>query len=106
MCYNLPMDRVFKNPYLNSACAEVYILMLVSALHYFGKPNTPDKFLDPAIALSVFVLSAAVMGYLFLAEPLQLYLNGEKKQAVSFFLKTVATFAVITLIVVLARIGL
>lgn len=98
------MDKIFKQPYLNSLYAEIYILILVSALHYFGKPNTPDTFLDPAIFLSVFVLSASVMGYLFLGEPLQLYLNGEKKQAVSFFLKTVTTFAFLTLMVVLARV--
>lgn len=99
------MSQIFEKPYLNSFYAEIYIFLLASAVHFFGKPNTPDKFLDPIIVLSVFVLSAAVMGYLFLGEPLQLYLNGEKKQAVSFFLKTVVSFAVITLIVVLARIG-
>lgn len=75
-------------------------------MHFFAKPNTPDTFLDPVIFLSIFVLSAAVMGYLFVGEPLQLYLRGERKEAVSFFLKTVASFAIITLVVILARIGL
>lgn len=105
MCYNIFMSQIFKKPYLNSFYAEVYILILASAMHFFAKPNTPDTFLDPVIFLSIFVLSASVMGYLFIGEPLQLYLNGEKKQAVSFFLKTVVSFAVITFIVVLVRIG-
>lgn len=92
------MNKIFKNPYLNSVFAEVYIIMLVSLIRFIGKENSPDNFFSPAAALSLFVLSAAVMGYLFLGEPLQLFLDGEKKQAVSFFMKTVVTFAVITLI--------
>ena len=99
------MNKIFKNPYLNSIFAEAYIIMLVSLIHYVGKKNSPDNFFSPAAALSLFVLSAAVMGYLFLGEPLQLFLDGQKKQAVSFFMKTVLSFAIITLIlfVVTAR---
>src|SRR4051794_7441785 len=93
------MKTIFKNPYINSVWAEAYIMIAAGAIQFFGKPNTPDTFLDPVAALSLFVLSAAIMGYLFLGEPLQLYLSGEKKQAVSFFMKTVVTFAVMTLVV-------
>lgn len=99
------MNKIFKNPYLNSVYAEVYIILIVSLITYIGKQDSPDNFFSPVAALSLFVLSASVMGYLFLGEPLQLFLDGEKKQAVSFFMKTVITFAVITLIlfVVTAR---
>ncbi len=100
------MNNFSKKPLINSFYAEIYILVLASVLHFFGKPNTPDTFLDPVIFLSVFVLSAAIMGYLFIGEPLQLYLSGDKRQAVSFFLKTVASFAIITLVVMLVRIVL
>ena len=92
------MNNIFKNPYLNSIFAELYIVVLVLIMYYFKKPNTPDTFFDSIGALSLFVLSASVMGYLFLGEPLQLFLNGEKKQAVSFFMKTVVSFAVITIL--------
>ena len=94
------MPNLFKNPYLNSIFAEIYIILVVSLMNYFGEPNTPDTFLDPVAALSLFVLSAAIMGFLFLGQPLQLYLNGEKKQAATFFMKTVLSFAVMTLVVV------
>jgi len=99
------MNKIFKNPYLNSIYAEAYIVILVSLITYIGKQDSPDNFFSPVAALSLFVLSAAVMGFLFLGEPLQLFLDGEKKQAVSFFMKTVISFAVITLIlfVVTAR---
>jgi len=43
--------------------------------------------------LSLFVLSAAIMGYLFLSEPLQLFLENKKQEAVTFFAKTVGIFA-------------
>lgn len=92
------MNNIFKNPYLNSVFAEVYIILVATVMHFISKPNTPDTFFDPVAALSLFVLSASVMGYLFVGEPLQLFLNGEKKQAVSFFMKTVLTFAIITAI--------
>lgn len=92
------MNKIFKNPYLNSIYAEAYIIIVVSIMHYVGKPNTPDKFVDPIAALSLLVLSAAVMGYLFLGEPLQLYLEGEKKRSITFFMQTVISFAAITAI--------
>ena len=94
------MKTIFKNPYIHSILAEIYIIIVVSVIHWFAKPNTPDTFLDSAVAISLFVLSASVMGYLFLGEPLQLYLDGEKKKAVSFFFKTVLGFAVITIVAI------
>lgn len=92
------MNKLFKNPYLNSIFAEVYIIIVVSIMQLISKPNTPDTFFDPIAALSMLVLSAAIMGFLFVGEPLQLFLDGKKKQAVVFFMKTVISFAAITLI--------
>ncbi len=93
------MKNSYKNPYLYSVFAEMYIMLVALVIRLFGKPNTPDTIFDPIVALSLFVLSAAVMGYLFLGEPLQLYLSGEKQRAVAFFMKTVLSFAVITLLI-------
>ena len=55
--------------------------------------NTPDTLLAPVTMLSLFVLSAAIMGILFVYEPLRLFLENQKPQALSFLLKTVGTFA-------------
>ncbi len=52
-----------------------------------------DNIFMPIAALSLFVFSASSMGYLFLYQPLQLFLDGEKKKSVDLFLKTLATFA-------------
>ena len=40
-------------------------------------------------------------GYFFFFQPIQLYLDGEKKQAVNLFLKTLAAFAGITVLFLL-----
>lgn len=94
------MRNLLENPYVNSVLAEAYIILVVSTIQLISPPpDTPDTFFTPIAALSLFVLSAAVMGYLFLGQPLQLYFNGQKEQAVSFFMKTVVTFAVITILV-------
>lgn len=95
------MSRLFKNSYLNSIYAEIYIVIVVWIMHHVGAPDTPDTFFDPIAALSLFVLSVTVMGYFFFGVPLQLYLDGEKKQSVAFFMQTVVSFAAITAIVLI-----
>ena len=49
----------------------------------------------PMAMLSLFVLSAAVMGFLFIYHPATLFLEGKKNEALSHFSKTVGTFALI-----------
>jgi hypothetical protein len=44
--------------------------------------------------LSLFTLSAAVMGLIFLYEPFQMYFNGQKSEAFSLVFKTIGCFAV------------
>ena len=89
-------------PYLNAVWAELYIVAIVLFVQY-GLPKGGDNnILTPIAMLSLFVLSAAVMGYLFVSKPLQLYFDGHKKEAVTFFIKTMATFAVITALVFVA----
>lgn len=90
-----------KNPYLNAIYAALYISGIVSVINYFESRTSEgsgELFMVPIAFLSLFVLSAAVTGYLFLAEPIQLFLEGNRQEAVTFFLKTVAAFAAITLV--------
>jgi hypothetical protein len=88
-----------KNPFLNALVALVYIVLVVSGLFYSpifvgDEPNI----LIPISVLSLFVFSAASMAYIFLYQPLQLFLEGEKKKAVDLFLKTLGAFAVCAII--------
>ena len=88
-------------PFYNATLAAGYIVGLVYFVFTFiAQPNTPDSqqpfLLIPIAILSLFVLSAAVMGYLFLYEPLMLYFDNKRQEAVRFFLTTVGIFALIT----------
>lgn len=86
-----------KSPFLNAAMAATYIVGLVFFIsNYVAQPDRVDSTLIPIAMLSLFVLSAAVMGYLFLYQPFALYFDEKRQEAVSFFLTTVATFAVFT----------
>ena len=90
-----------KNPLINALAATLYItgvalFMFYGIEHGGGQANSV---IVPIAVLSLFTLSASVMGYLFLYQPLQLYLDGKKKQAVNLFLQTVAVFAGITVLV-------
>ena len=63
--------------------------------------NKPDTFFAPITALFVLTLSVTVMAFLFFYQPLQFFVEGKKKEAVNLFVKTVGTFAVITVVVLI-----
>ena len=91
-----------KNPVWNALAASAYIIAVALVMYYGPKlanPEAEDTFLMPVAFLSLFVLSAAVMGYLFIFQPLQLYLEGQKQQAITLFLSTVGVFAAITAVI-------
>ncbi len=92
-----------KNPFINAICASVYIVLVVSVMTFITQPlkNKPDTFFAPITVLFVLTLSVAVMAYLFFYQPLMLFIEGKKKEAVNFFVKTVGIFAIITIIVLL-----
>lgn len=87
-----------KNPILNALSASAYIILVVSIMTFVTQPlrHKPDTFFAPIIFLSVLTLSVAVMAFLFFYQPLQLFIEGKKKEAVNLFVKTVGVFAAIT----------
>lgn len=90
-----------KNPFVNALAASAYIIALVSGVWSILQGSIPENaFIGPIVMLSLFVLSAAVMGYLFVYQPLQLFFDGKRQEAVRLFLLTVASFAGITLAIV------
>lgn len=90
-----------KNPVINALSAVVYI-GLVAAIMFYGPRVAAeakgDTIIAPIAMISLFTLSAAVMGYLFLYQPFQLYFDNNKRGAIKLFLGTLATFAGITII--------
>lgn len=87
-----------KNPLINGLAAGAYIVFIVTVMTFGTRllVNKPDSFMAPIAVVSLFTLSAAVMGYVFCYQPLLLYFEGKRKQAVQLFLQTVAVFAGIT----------
>lgn len=89
-----------KNPLYNSLAAILYIIVLVGGMNLITKYEVNEgiaSFVMPIIMISLFTLSAAVMVYLFCLQPLRLYLDGKKEQAVSLFIKTILIFGALTL---------
>ncbi|OGJ01223.1 hypothetical protein A3G53_03695 [Candidatus Nomurabacteria bacterium RIFCSPLOWO2_12_FULL_44_11] len=84
-----------KKPFLHALAAALYIVVIVFVAQAVGSAlkDQNDSIITPMTMLSLFVLSAAIMGYLFLSEPLQLFLENKKQEAVTFFAKTVGIFA-------------
>ncbi len=91
-----------KNPIINGLSALTYIIS-VAFIMYFGTKNLPkeDTILAPIAMISLFTLSAGVMGYIFGLQPIQLYLDGKKKEAVQLFLKTLMVFGFLTTLILL-----
>lgn len=81
-----------KKPILYALVAVVYIVFIVSLVNFTSRFTFKESILMPMTMLGIFVVSAAVMGFLFLSEPLSLYLDGNKKGAVIFFGKIVGSF--------------
>ena len=89
-----------RNPFINALAATLYISLVASIMFYgINHTGSVNSVVIPIAMISLFTLSAAVMGYLFLYQPLQLYLDGKKKEAVDLFLQTVAVFAGITALI-------
>ncbi len=83
-----------KQPFLHALGAALYIVTIVLAVQYLGSAlaGSVETIIIPMTMLSLFVLSAAVMGYLFLSEPLYLLIENKKKEALAWFCKVVGFF--------------
>jgi len=92
-----------RNPYINALLAGLYIVFVVLLITYGPAyvRDKPDTILAPMAMLSLLVFSVALMGYLFFLQPVQMFLEGQKVEAVELFTKTLAAFAVITGIVLI-----
>lgn len=89
-----------KNPFVNALSATAYIVLVVTVMTFVTQPlkDKPDTFGAPIIVLSVLTLSTAVMAFLFFYQPILLFIEGKKKEAVSLFVKTVGIFGAITVV--------
>lgn len=92
---------MISNPLVHAFVAAGYISLIVSLLFYTeGLDASSLGIIAPITFLSLFVLSAALMGYCILYQPLRLLIEGKHAEATAFFFSTLASFALITLAII------
>ncbi len=82
-----------KKPFLHALVAALYIVVLVLIGGAASFIEFKETIMIPMMMLGALVLSVSVMGYLFFAEPLCLFMENRKQEGIAFFLKTVGFFA-------------
>ena len=88
------IGNMIKRSFYDAICAFSYISAVVLFINSLQNPNVPDEktLLIPIGMLSLFVLSAAMMGYFFVLGPLELLITGKKEEAVKYFFTTIVIF--------------
>lgn len=92
------------NPYYNALFAIAYIALLVTGVFYGSnllEGAIEETIFLPMGFLATLVLSAALMAYLFFYQPVIMFLDGRRIEALTFFFRTVGTFAVATAVVII-----
>ncbi len=89
-----------KNPIINALSASGYITLIVTVINFIShtQKDKPDTAFAPVVFLSLLTLSVAMMGYLFFYQPLQLFIQGKKKEGVNLFVQTLGVFGIITVV--------
>ncbi len=86
-----------KNAWLNALGAAAYIVLISSLMfnaeHWVGPVDTV---MAPIAMLSLLVLSASLMSFIFFYQPIRLYVDGDKSAAVKLLLTTIGVFALFT----------
>jgi heme O synthase-like polyprenyltransferase len=97
-----------KNPFYNALSATTYVILIVFLLTLMmSNVSTEDSIIIPIIMISLLTLSVAVMGYIFFYQPVLLFIDKKREEAIKLFLQSVGMFGVITgVIVILYLFGL
>lgn len=89
------------NPVINAVVAVAYIGAVAFFLHFIEslRHTTPDTLLDGMGVMSLAVFSAAVMAFLFFYRPVLMLIEHKKREAMSYFLKTLGIFGAVTILI-------
>lgn len=95
-----------KNPFYNAGTAALYIFAIVNVVMLIeDMTRGRDNYMTPVVVLSLLVLSASVMAYIFFYKPMVMILDGQRTEAAKLFLQTVGIFAGITIAVIVATLA-
>lgn len=90
-----------KKPFYYALGAVGYIVLIVLGINATTHFPQKETIIIPMVMLCLFVLSAAVMGFLFLSEPLKLFIENRKKEATVFFFKVLGFFTAFVILFVI-----
>lgn len=92
-----------KNPIINALSAASYIGLVVGVMNLIMKTqgSKPDTPFAPVVFLSILTLSVTIMAYLFFYQPLQLLLEGKKKEALNLSIQTIGVFGIFTVVILI-----
>jgi hypothetical protein len=86
------------NPLINALAALSYIGLVVTFIRFMEstRHDTPDTPLDGLAFISLFTFSAAVMAFIFFYQPVLKLTEHKPQEALTYFLKTLGYFGLIT----------
>lgn len=87
-----------KKPFISALVAVIYIVVVVFVMNGITSILPNKTILIPIAILGLFVLSTAVMGYLFLSEPFNLYMEYRRQEAINYFVKVSVIFAIFVIV--------
>ena len=93
-----------QHPILNALAAIAYIAVVVTFMQFIEsvRHDTRDTPIDGLGFLSLLVFSAAVMAFLFFYQPVSLLIENKKHEALTYFIKTLGYFGMITILILTA----
>jgi hypothetical protein len=97
------MDGIRKTALINALATAIYIVA-VGSFMFFGsqiKLGRVNIILVPITLLLLFVFSAALTGFLIFGKPAQMYVNGNKKEALTLLTQTLTFFSIITFVAII-----
>jgi heme O synthase-like polyprenyltransferase len=93
------MAKFIKSSLRNSLATAAYVVIVVLIIHNAEKVfGTMRNIIGPIAFLLLFVTSAAITGFLVLGQPIMLYFDNQRSEAVKLFIYTVAWLFVFTII--------
>jgi len=93
---------LIKSAAFHSFGVVAYVSLIAGLMRLIEKflSNTPDTVFAPVAVLLLFVTSAAITGYLVVGQPLMLFLEGKKTEAVKQFGYNIAFMILFTALAV------
>lgn len=93
------MKQILTQAAAHATGAAVYILSVATFITNADRlvDSQPPQILGIAGFLTLFVISAAVMGLLIFARPLMWFINGQKKEAILLAFSTIGILGLIAL---------